>query len=1131
MRPTHPIGFWAVYGLAFVALIMATGCGQDEVVAEATLVFEDVGPEDGALTDAIGDLPGTDDVAQDVADIPPDVQPDLAVDGQPDVAVDVEPELPPADTALDVDDGTIEPDSNATDADTTAEPDVLPDATEDVAPDATPDIVPDTMPDVTVDADAAPDTALDATDASDGSDTSDGSVPSDAADAPDVPGFPCPVGGPKPEGCNGVDDDCNGITDDLACEDANLCTVDICTPGSGCSHVSVAVPCSDGSACTANDYCTGGACKPGLPKSCDDSNPCTDDTCDPSTGCVHTNNSAPCGGGGSCVPGAKCVDGSCLPGAAVPCDDGNPCTIDSCLPQTGCKHEAFSGPCTDGDVCTVSDSCNAGTCQPGAAAVCKDFNYCTDDKCDSTKGCVFPPNTLACNDGSDCTPADTCTNGLCIGSKTGCDDGNPCTADDCKGLDCFHIPTQLPCNDGDACTAVDACQPDGSCQGYNALPCDDGNACSDDFCDPKSGCVFKANVLPCNDGSACTDGDACKAGKCLSGKPKTCNDGDPCTDDGCNAKTGCIAAPGTKAVPCDDGSACTVGDTCDKGVCGGTGLIECVDGNPCTTDACDPKSGCVFVANTLACSDGNGCTVDDVCKASACVPGKSVTCDDNEACTDDSCNPLTGLCVFAANANPCDDGNACTAVDGCAAGKCKSGAPVPCVDGNVCTSDACDVAKGCVFAPVPGSCSDGSACTTDDTCVAGTCKAGASLACDDSSVCTKDACEPAVGCVYTDPGPVTCDDGSACTKDDSCKMGKCQPGAAIVCDDGNPCTDDSCVPAKGCVTVPNANPCWDGNACTGDDQCTGGKCVGGAISCEDGNFCTDNTCDPATGCVSLANTLPCNDNTACTQNDACLAGTCQGKKITCDDGNPCTQDSCDAKLGCVAPAVQNGTTCGDVGVCLSGKCSPGSSVNPATSCKAIKAAWPAGPTGIYWLDPDGSGAGTKYQALCEQVKNGGGWLVLNNLWANTLLTLTNELPNEGKCQISASEWRGWDQFNGAGGPGHRCTASPPTKNWPSYSEMIYDSVTLAGYTGNWGETFDLGTDCYSTTTNGYFCAGPPLGLAAPNTQGTELGNGQKETFSRWVQWGATHTEFLIRQREDGGQAEGLVWNGGTIYLR
>ncbi len=45
--------------------------------------------------------------------------------------------------------------------------------------------------------------------------------------------------------------------------------------------------------------------------SCDDSNPCTDDSCGATTGCVHPNNSAPCDDGNGCTIGDACSGGAC----------------------------------------------------------------------------------------------------------------------------------------------------------------------------------------------------------------------------------------------------------------------------------------------------------------------------------------------------------------------------------------------------------------------------------------------------------------------------------------------------------------------------------------------------------------------------------------------------------------------------------------------------------------------------------------------------------------------------------------------------------------------------------------------------------------------------------------------------
>jgi hypothetical protein len=45
------------------------------------------------------------------------------------------------------------------------------------------------------------------------------------------------------------------------------------------------------------------------------------------------------------------------------CDDGNACTDDACQPATGCGHIGNT-PCDDADPGTVHDACDgAGTCQ------------------------------------------------------------------------------------------------------------------------------------------------------------------------------------------------------------------------------------------------------------------------------------------------------------------------------------------------------------------------------------------------------------------------------------------------------------------------------------------------------------------------------------------------------------------------------------------------------------------------------------------------------------------------------------------------------------------------------------------------------------------------------------------------
>ncbi len=69
----------------------------------------------------------------------------------------------------------------------------------------------------------------------------------------------------------------------------------------------------------------------------------------------------------------------------------------------------------------------------------------------------------------------------------------------------------------------------------------------------------------------------------------------------------------------------------------------------------------------------------------------AIACDDSDACTTDSCDPVTG-CVYTPIA--CDDDDACTD-DACDPATGCTHAPTDCDDGDSCTLDACDSDTGC----------------------------------------------------------------------------------------------------------------------------------------------------------------------------------------------------------------------------------------------------------------------------------------------------------------------------------------------------------------------------------------------------------------------------------------------------
>jgi len=115
-----------------------------------------------------------------------------------------------------------------------------------------------------------------------------------------------------------------------------------------------------------------------------------------------------------------CGDEGCV--TNEDCDDGNPCTRDSCIRydpdapitcdvvHSYCQHlpEMDGTPCGPGMVC-VGLRCQENLCQD---VVCDDGLECTEDECDIHDGeCYF---TNICDDDDDCTE-DFCNpeNGLC----------------------------------------------------------------------------------------------------------------------------------------------------------------------------------------------------------------------------------------------------------------------------------------------------------------------------------------------------------------------------------------------------------------------------------------------------------------------------------------------------------------------------------------------------------------------------------------------------------------------------------------------------------------------------------------------------------------------------------------------
>ncbi len=388
--------------------------------------------------------------------------------------------------------------------------------------------------------------------------------------------------------------------------------------------------------------------------------------------------------------------------------------------------------------------------------------------------------------------------------------------------------------------------------------------------------------------------------------------------------------PGPGPTPCE----CCIGalESESEGSASLEGTVAaccvCDDGNFCTENRCT-NGACWYDATTMegvTCQDDNNpCTIHK-CRSGACTVEPKV-CNDNNLCTDDSCNPSTG-CVY--EPKDCDDGNDCTN-DQCnpSNGNCQHnlvcGSAVCCdlpgrhIDccwkelNDPCGVTCCD--DGCCGGG--RQCCGAECCTLGQVCCRGECCGGMCETC--AELCLDPPACLQIECVVTD----ACDDGNVCTTDicDTLECGdwSCEhnPNTLLCPDDGDPCTRDVCDGIVGFCSHPpghNGAACADdGNVCT-SDLCSNGTCThppgNQSGDCpDDGNVCTDDYClngacihPPHEGCLTCAGTSS--------------AAVIAGQSGWCQEGT-CVNESCGIFVG-------DGEACpgGTAEVIVSGDCSP-----------------------------------------------------------------------------------------------------------------------------------------------------------------------------------------------------------------
>jgi hypothetical protein len=189
-------------------------------------------------------------------------------------------------------------------------------------------------------------------------------------------------------------------------------------------HCTTHDQCMDDLYCNGTERCIDGTCAVGSDP-CDDTLDCTVDSCDEvEDRCSHAPDhdfcadDVPCNGSERCVPTSPAPGSGCSPGTRPDCNDGDPCTIDTCVnDRGGCVNDPRDldrDTYVTRDLDCGGDDCNDGNAaiNPGATEVCNDI---FDNDCDTLADFADP----SCRPVNDvCAGALTLAEGVPVVSST-----------------------------------------------------------------------------------------------------------------------------------------------------------------------------------------------------------------------------------------------------------------------------------------------------------------------------------------------------------------------------------------------------------------------------------------------------------------------------------------------------------------------------------------------------------------------------------------------------------------------------------------------------------------------------------------------------------------------------------------
>lgn len=358
------------------------------------------------------------------------------------------------------------------------------------------------------------------------------------------------------------------------------------------------------------------------------------------------------GDGGEPVDGGP-IDGGPPPPCttAADCDDGNPCTDDTCEP-TGCVRTPNTAACDDGLFCNGLDTCSGGTCAAHVGSPCA--GLMCDEAGARCVGCTTRADCMADSVGSwsACSFSGTCAES---GTQTRTTRTWACVESSCVPADDTETQACSRSTAGDPCAAR-SCAAWGSCGGFDGA-CDESGtesrACSEGVC--AGGSCTTVGDTETRGCSRSTTGTECVAASC--GTWSACSYGSTCAESGSRTRT------------------CTNAQTCASSSCsGGGGTYEDSDacarstaGTMCEAAICTVWSACGGFDDEcdISGTQTRTCT-PRVCSGGGCTNGTAYT--DSQGCS----RVTTG--------DPCDDFDNCTEPDTCTStGFCRGRILLDCV--------------------------------------------------------------------------------------------------------------------------------------------------------------------------------------------------------------------------------------------------------------------------------------------------------------------------------------------------------------------------------------------------------------------------------------------------------------------